>query len=189
RVWQLELPEEPVVVRGDATQLHQVLANLLSNARKHTGPGTTVVTGVKLTPDGSAKVTVTDNGPGIAPEFVDSVFARFTRADASRKNPAPVTTPAHGRPPFPHPPLRPPHQPSAAGAGAAAAAGVTGVSAEGTSGLGLSIVQSIVAAHGGTVGVASRPRRTEFTVRLPANSVPPGTYAPVAEVQDDTPPS
>ena len=37
--WHLELPDEPVVVRGDASQLHQVLVNLLSNARKHTGPG------------------------------------------------------------------------------------------------------------------------------------------------------
>ena len=108
RVWHLELPEEPVVVRGDATQLHQVLANLLSNARKHTGPGTTVVTGVKRMPDGTAVVTVTDNGPGIAPEFVDRVFARFTRADASRKNPAAVTTPALGRRPLPSLPLHPP---------------------------------------------------------------------------------
>ena len=88
RVWQLELPEEPVVVRGDATQLHQVLANLLSNARKHTAPGTTVVTGVMRSADGSAVVTVTDNGSGIAPEFVGRVFARFARADAARKNPA-----------------------------------------------------------------------------------------------------
>ncbi len=121
RVWQLELPEEPVVVRGDATQLHQVLANLLSNARKHTGPGTTVVTGVRRTPDGSAVVTVTDNGPGIAPEFVGRVFARFTRADASRKNPVPVTTPAAVRRPLPHLPLRPPRPPSAASPSASAA--------------------------------------------------------------------
>lgn len=165
RVWQLELPEEPVVVRGDATQLHQVLANLLSNARKHTGPGTTVVTGVGRTPDGSAVVTVTDNGPGIAPEFMGRVFARFTRADASRKNPVPVTTPAAVRRPLPHLPLRPPRPPSAASAS-------TGTppptSAEGTSGLGLSIVQSIVEAHGGTVSVTSAPGRTEFVVRLPA---------------------
>ena len=108
RVWHLELPEEPVVVRGDATQLHQVLANLLSNARKHTGPGTTVVTGVKRSADGHAVVTVTDNGPGIAPEFVDRVFARFTRADASRKNPVALTTPAPGRGSLPRRPLHPP---------------------------------------------------------------------------------
>ena len=165
RVWQLELPEEPVVVRGDATQLHQVLANLLSNARKHTGPGTTVVTGVRRTPDGSALVTVTDNGPGIAPEFVGRVFARFTRADASRKNPVPVTTPATARKP---PPLRPPRPPSAPPPSPAANATA---SAEGTSGLGLSIVQSIVEAHGGKVSVTSVPGRTEFAVRLPASKV------------------
>ncbi|WP_426998194.1 ATP-binding protein [Pseudarthrobacter sp. N5] len=135
RNWHLELPDEPVTVRGDASQLHQVLANLLSNARKHTGPGTTVVTAVKRCADGSAVITVTDDGAGIPPEFVDRVFARFARADAARA----------GTPP--------------AGAGAAAT--------EGTSGLGLSIVQSIMEAHGGTVVVTSRPGWTEFTLWLP----------------------
>lgn len=82
--WHLELPEEPVVVRGDAGQLHQVIANLLSNARKHTGPGTRVVTGVMRSADGSALVTVTDNGAGIPPEFLGRAFSRFARADAAR---------------------------------------------------------------------------------------------------------
>jgi two-component system OmpR family sensor kinase len=140
RIWQLELPEEPVVVRGDARQLHQVIANLLSNARKHTEPGTTVVTGVMRSADGSAVVTVTDNGAGIPPEFVDRVFARFARADAARTSP---------------------------GGSASGSGGTRAAAAEGTSGLGLSIVQSIVEAHGGTVEVNSRPGRTEFALRLP----------------------
>ena len=33
--WDLRLPDEPVVVSGDADRLHQVLANLLANARTH----------------------------------------------------------------------------------------------------------------------------------------------------------
>src|SRR6202023_3199953 len=38
--WLLELPDEPVQVRGDEHRLHQVLANLMSNAAKHTPPAT-----------------------------------------------------------------------------------------------------------------------------------------------------
>lgn len=124
-IWKLQLPDEPITVRGDATQLHQVLANLLSNARKHTDPGTTVVTGVMLSADGSAVVTVTDNGPGIPTGFQSRIFSRFARADAARSG------------------------------------------SEGTSGLGLSIVESIVQAHGGSVEVTSRPGHTEFALRFP----------------------
>ena len=38
--WELDLPDEPVIVTGDEARLHQVLANLLANARTHTPPGT-----------------------------------------------------------------------------------------------------------------------------------------------------
>ncbi|MEU5922715.1 HAMP domain-containing sensor histidine kinase [Streptomyces antimycoticus] len=40
--WRLELPDEPAVVHGDDARLHQVLVNLLANARTHTPAGTTV---------------------------------------------------------------------------------------------------------------------------------------------------
>ncbi|MGN6742848.1 MAG: histidine kinase dimerization/phospho-acceptor domain-containing protein, partial [Amnibacterium sp.] len=40
--WDLELPDEPVIVRGDDLRLHQVFANLLTNARVHTPAGTRV---------------------------------------------------------------------------------------------------------------------------------------------------
>ncbi|MEV8451043.1 ATP-binding protein [Streptomyces sp. NPDC052095] len=83
--WRLDLPDEPVTVHGDPTRLHQVLVNLLANARTHTPPGTTVTTRVR--PDaGRARVVleVEDDGPGIPSGLLPHVFERFARGDASR---------------------------------------------------------------------------------------------------------
>ncbi len=123
--WQMDLPEEPVTTTGDSARLHQVLANLLANARTHTPPGTVVSCGLRSDPQG-AVITVTDNGPGIPPELQAEVFGRFVRGDSSRSR------------------------------------------AAGSTGLGLAIVSAVAAAHGGSVGLQSRPGRTQFWVRLPA---------------------
>jgi two-component system OmpR family sensor kinase len=81
--WHLDLPDEPVLVEGDEARLHQVVANLLGNARTHTPPGTDVTVGVGRDA-GSAVLTVADTGPGIPPELVPDVFQRFARGDESR---------------------------------------------------------------------------------------------------------
>ncbi|MGH3596309.1 MAG: sensor histidine kinase [Mycobacterium sp.] len=81
--WELDLPEEPVIVDGDAARLHQVLTNLLANARIHTAPGTVVTT--RLASDATHSVlTVIDNGPGIPEQLLSEVFERFARGDTSR---------------------------------------------------------------------------------------------------------
>jgi two-component system OmpR family sensor kinase len=81
--WELDLPEEPVEVSGDQARLHQVVANLLANARTHTPSGTKVVTSVR--PDGAwVRISVTDDGPGIPEPLQPNVFRRFTRGDDSR---------------------------------------------------------------------------------------------------------
>ena len=76
-------PGRPVVVPGDDVRLHQVVANLLSNARIHTPEGTAVA--VKVDVDATdAVVEVADQGPGMTPEAAAHVFERFYRADSSR---------------------------------------------------------------------------------------------------------
>ena len=77
-------PEEPrAVVVGDDHRLQQVLVNLLSNARVHTPPGTTVRTTVRT--DGEhVVVQVADDGPGIPEQLRGHLFQRFTRGDAAR---------------------------------------------------------------------------------------------------------
>ncbi len=81
--WELDLPEEPVVVPGDAARLHQVVTNLLANARIHTGPGTMVTARLTAEPAHSV-LQVIDNGPGIPPALQSEVFERFARGDTSR---------------------------------------------------------------------------------------------------------
>jgi two-component system OmpR family sensor kinase len=153
--WRLDLPGEPILVDGDEHRLHQVLANLLSNAGKHTPPGSTV--SVALTADpprpGTSReaasvqrgvappgprveLSITDDGPGIPPELLPELFERFTRADTSRARDA-----------------------SASGK---------------STGLGLAIVDAVVAAHEGCISVTSRPGMTRFTIILPLLRAPAG---------------
>jgi two-component system, OmpR family, sensor kinase len=73
----------PVVVAGDTDRLRQVVDNLLRNVRVHTPPGTPAT--VTVLSDGvTASLTVEDDGPGIDPRHLDSVFDRFWRRDPSR---------------------------------------------------------------------------------------------------------
>jgi len=78
--WRLDLPDEALEVTGDEQRLHQVVTNLLTNARKYTPAGSTVtVTG---RPDG---FSVHDDGPGFPPTLVDHAFERFARGDSARE--------------------------------------------------------------------------------------------------------
>jgi two-component system OmpR family sensor kinase len=85
--WRLDLPAESVEVTGDSVRLHQVIANLLANARNHTPPGTTVTTSVGVDGD-RAVLAVTDDGPGIPADLQPEVFDRFARGDSSRSRQA-----------------------------------------------------------------------------------------------------
>ena len=123
RSWRLSLPDEPITVTGDEARLHQVVSNLLANARKHTPPGSTVtVTGTAGAT--GAGFTVHDDGPGFPPDLAPRAFERFTRGDAARTR--------------------------------------------GGAGLGLSLVEAIVGAHGGAVTLDSRPGDTTIAVVLPS---------------------
>jgi PAS domain S-box-containing protein len=69
-----------VHVSGDRTRLMQVICNLLDNAVKFSPEGGRVRVRVGAL-DGEARVEVSDEGEGIAPEFLPYVFERFRQAD------------------------------------------------------------------------------------------------------------
>jgi two-component system OmpR family sensor kinase len=160
--WMLDLPDDPVEVRGDEHRLHQVLANLLSNAGRHTPAGSTVSVAISdgggaaraattpeegcevrrgtIPPEPRAVITVTDDGPGIAPDLMPDLFERFTRADTARSHAADGDAAAH------------------------------------STGLGLAIVDAVVTSLGGAVLAVSRPGMTRFSIILPRLAVPTDTY-------------
>jgi two-component system OmpR family sensor kinase len=82
--WELDLPDEPVTVRGDEAKLQQVFTNLLANARVHTPAGTRVVLELAAPKDGHVLARVRDNGPGIPEKLRPQLFGRFVRGDSSR---------------------------------------------------------------------------------------------------------
>ncbi|MDR1355211.1 MAG: HAMP domain-containing histidine kinase [Propionibacteriaceae bacterium] len=91
--WSLDVPDMPVLVHADSGQLHQVLVNLLSNARKHTPAGTKVAAAVRVSADNQWIVlTITDDGPGISADALPKIFERFTRADTARTHNAEAST-------------------------------------------------------------------------------------------------
>jgi Signal transduction histidine kinase len=85
--WVLDPSPVPVEVLGDPARIHQAISNLLANARLHTPPGATVTTTVERVGD-YAIVTVMDDGPGIDPELLPTLFERFVRGDGSRSRAA-----------------------------------------------------------------------------------------------------
>jgi len=68
-------------VRGDAASLARVVRNLLDNALRHASSKVVVTLGEA---DGTAVLTVADDGPGIPPSARERVFERFTRLEAGR---------------------------------------------------------------------------------------------------------
>jgi signal transduction histidine kinase len=82
RAFRVEI-EDAALVLGDADRLQQVMLNLLENAVKHT-PGSAEIALTLASRNGSAVVTVADNGEGIPPEHLPKIFDRFYRVDGAR---------------------------------------------------------------------------------------------------------
>lgn len=73
---------EPVHVHGDRIRLVQIIANLLNNAAKYTPDGGTIRLALETEP-GRVRLSVSDNGIGIAADFLPCVFDLFAQAERS----------------------------------------------------------------------------------------------------------
>jgi CheY-like chemotaxis protein len=130
--------EPPLLLNADPARLEQVLCNLLNNAAKYTREGGQIRLSAAVEDEGrSLAFRVIDNGIGIAPDVLPSVFELFRQADRSLDR------------------------------------------AEGGLGIGLTLVRTLVALHGGTVEAHSAGigQGSEFVVRLPLVA-PPAAPAP-----------
>lgn len=82
--WHVDVPDGAVEVTGDEQRLHEVVTNLLTNARKYTPAGSTVTARAHVV-DGRAVVEVHDDGPGFDDDAASHAFERFTRGDPARQ--------------------------------------------------------------------------------------------------------
>lgn len=82
RGFALEMRLDAALVRCDATRMRQALLALLENARCHATPGPLVVALER--DDDVCRLTVTDAGPGVEPDFAARMFDAFQRGDAAR---------------------------------------------------------------------------------------------------------
>ena len=76
----IDLPQQPVVIDGDATRLSQVFSNLLINASKYSPPGKSISVSARHSADGKVAVSIKDQGVGIEPEVQSYIFDLFTQA-------------------------------------------------------------------------------------------------------------
>jgi signal transduction histidine kinase len=84
---EVDLPASLAPVRSDADRLHQILANLVGNARKYAPAGSTIT--VRARPGRSTTdVLVADQGPGVPREARERIFERFYQVDQSSTRPA-----------------------------------------------------------------------------------------------------
>jgi PAS domain S-box-containing protein len=126
QICDVQLPDEPMFVKGDITRLVQVVQNLLHNASKFSPGGSRIVVRARME-DRIALLQVCDSGCGIAAGNLESIFEMFVQEKRGMKS------------------------------------GECGL------GIGLSLCQSLIAMHGGTISAASDGpgRGSTFTVRLP----------------------
>jgi len=88
--FELDVPEQPVRMNGDADQLIQVFTNLIENAIKYGGSGGRVTVRLTVSPRepvlraAGARVQIIDYGPGIDPLHLPRLTERFYRADDHR---------------------------------------------------------------------------------------------------------
>jgi two-component system phosphate regulon sensor histidine kinase PhoR len=76
--------EPGLEVVGGVHLIEQAISNLVSNAIRYCDAGTTVTVGARGVDEDTLEFSVTDEGPGIAPEHLERIFERFYRVDHAR---------------------------------------------------------------------------------------------------------
>ena len=76
---EISLDVHPAVVEASHDELHRLAINLVENAVRHTPSGTSIQVSTSTTADGQVELVVEDNGPGVPPELVPTLFERFVR--------------------------------------------------------------------------------------------------------------